>query len=194
MSDKIYQKLSKVFNTQPNNFTTTDINTNIIILKNVYRLIIYALLLLTSAFLNSALGESLEKPDGSPSIFDLPDQGIFYGFVVNNSSHFVEIQLISTKNKRQIFSNIALPASISFNKTNMRCLDDRIKCKYLPTHVIQLWLKLDCYKVSIRYRDDLIDDVQPGQWKSTVMVLDKEYTEESPGPFTLEIEDDQYKR
>ena len=194
MSDKIYQKLSKVFNTQPNNFTTTDINTNIIILKNVYRLIIYALLLLTSAFLNSALGESLEKPDGSPSIFDLPDQGIFYGFVVNNSSHFVEIQLISTKNKRQIFSNIALPASISFNKTNMRCLDDKIKCKCLPNHVIPLWLKLDCYKVSIRYRDDLIDDVQPGQWKSTVMVLDKEYTEESPGPFTLEIEDDQYKR
>ena len=194
MSDKIYQKLSKVFNTQPNNFTTTDINTNIIILKNVYRLIIYALLLLTSAFLNSALGESLEKPDGSPSIFDLPDQGIFYGFVVNNSSHFVEIQLISIKNKRQIFSNIALPASISFNKTNMRCLDDKIKCKCLPTHVIPLWLKLDCYKVSIRYRDDLIDDVQPGQWKSTVMVLDKEYSEESPGPFTLEIEDDQYKR
>ena len=192
MSDKIYQKLAKVLNTLPNGFTSTDINTNIKILKNAYRLIICALL--TSAFFNSALGEPLEKPDGSPSIFDLPDQGIYYGFVVNNSSHFVEIQIISTKNKRQIFSKVALPASISFNKTNMRCLDDRIKCKYLPTHVIPLWLKLDCYKVSIRYRDDLIDDVQPGQWKSTVMVLDKEYTEESPGPFTLEIEDDQYKR
>jgi hypothetical protein len=191
MSDKIYQKLSKVPNIQRNDCTSTDINTNIKILKNVYRLIICVLL--TSAFLNSAIGEPLEKTDGSPSIFDLPDQGIFYGFVVNNSSHFVEIQLISIKNKRQIFSNIALPASISLNKKNMQALDDKIKCKYLPTHVIPLWLKLDCYMVSIRYRDDLIDDVQPGQWKSTFVVLDKEYREESPGPFTLEIEDDRYE-
>ena len=124
------------------------------------------------------------------SIFDLSVQGIYYGFIVNNTSHFVEIQIMSTKNKHQIFSKVAQPASISFSKNNMLYLDDRTKCKCHLSHVIPLWLKLDCYNISIRYRDDLIDNVQPGQWKSTVMVLDKEYAEASPGPFTLEIEED----
>ena len=185
MSDKIYQKLTNLLS---NAITPADIHINKNILKNGIRFIICVLLSLI--FFNPTLGEPLEKSDGSPSRFDLSDQGIYYGFIVNNSSHYVEIQIMSTKNKHQIFSKVAQPASISFNKNNMQYLDDRTKCKYHPTHVIPLWLRLDCYNISIRYRDDLIDNVQPGQWKSTVMVLDKEYAEASPGPFTLEIEED----
>lgn len=157
--------------------------------------VIFCIVLIVTLF-NFLSGGPIEKPARSSSIFDIPDQEFYYGFVVNNSSHFVELGIISTKDKRQICSKVVLPPSISSIKKDIRYLRYRKKNEYAyrPPHVMPLWLKFGCYKVSIRYRDDLIDEGQPGQWKSLVVVLDKEYLEESPGPFTLEIEDDHYER
>jgi hypothetical protein len=69
---------------------------------------------------NFASGGPTEKLARSSSIFDIPDQEFYYGFVVNNSSHFVELGIISTKDKRQICSKVVLPPSSSSIKKNIR--------------------------------------------------------------------------
>ena len=155
------------------------------------RLVICSVFIVT--FFNFTSGGLIEKPAWPSSILDLPDQGLYYGFVVNNSSHFVEIRIISTKDKRQVYSQVLPPPSNPSNKRYFRYLryqKENNDTYHLP-HVIPLWLELGYYTVSIRYRDDLIEEGEFGKWVSSVVVLDMEYVEKYPGPFTFEIEDDQ---
>jgi hypothetical protein len=142
---------------------------------------------------NFVFGLSIRKPVRALSTFDLPDQGFYYGFVVNKSSHFVEIRIISTRDKRQIYSQVLPPPSSSSNKRYFqysRYQKENKDAYHLP-HVIPLWLELGRYTVSIRHRDDLFEKGSLGQWVSSVVILDKDFIEKLPGPFTLEIEDDQ---
>lgn len=150
-------------------------------------------ILLIVILLNFVFDLSMKEPVRAFSTFDLPNEGVYYGFLVNNSSHFVEIRIISNKDKREIYSQVLPPPSRSSNKRYFR--DDTFRkenkvASHLP-HVIPLWLELGYYTVSIRHRDDLFEKGSPEQWASSVVLLDKDYVEKFPGPFTFEIEDDQ---
>jgi hypothetical protein len=133
--------------------------------------------------------ESLAK---SPSVFDLPDNGLYYGFIVNNSSHFIEVEIWSEKQKVRIGPKSVLPPARSAFKDNASFLKywNNKKYSYRSPNVCPLWLKLDRYKVTIRERDDVIGAGIPGEPKEFIVVLDKDYVQKSPGPFTLEIEDE----
>jgi hypothetical protein len=136
--------------------------------------------------------EPMGGPSGARSTFDIPDQGLYYGFLVNNSSHFVEIGIASTKDRHEIYPNIILSPLGSSMQKNMRYLasPENIKKAYDLPNKFPLWLKNGRFKVSIRYRDDLVNDRLPGHWKDSFVIFDKEEMEKLPGPFTLEIEDD----
>jgi hypothetical protein len=94
----------------------------------------FIFLLLASLVAPAATAGAKGAPDHSPSLLDMPEKGLYYGFIMNNSSTFIE--------------------------------------------------------VSIRQRNDIVEDGQAGGWKTFIVVLDKEYVEDAKGPFTLEIEDD----
>ncbi len=147
--------------------------------------------ILLTLFLSGCVGKiHNERTIKSPSRLDLPDRGLYYGFIINNSSHFVEVDILSIEQNSQILRKIELPparSSINKNRKSAR-FGDYNKYANRPPNVTSLWLKLNRYKISIRNRDDLINEGPPGPWKTFIGVLDKEYVEKSPGPFSLEIE------
>jgi hypothetical protein len=151
------------------------------------------LLYLLSAILLSAFATAEAKEiSNTPSLLDVPDKGLYYGFVLNNSSNFVEVSIWAVKEKKKVYRNIVLPPAKSINEGNgqtFKYWDKRVDA-FRPPNVFALWLHLGTYKVSVRQRKDMIDQGDAGTWKTFVVVLDKEYIESSPGPFTFEIEDD----
>lgn len=144
---------------------------------------------LLSAF---ATAEAKEMSNSSPSLLDMPDKGLYYGFVLNNSSNFVEVSIWAVKQKKKVYRNIVLPPAKSVNEGSSQAYEYWDKCVdgFRPPNVFALWLHLGTYKVSVRQRKDMIDQGDAGTRKTFVVVLDKEYIESSPGPFTFEIEDD----
>lgn len=138
------------------------------------------------------LGMYKESFAKSPSVLDLPDKGLYYGFIVNNSSHFIEVKIWSEKQKVRVGPKRVLPPAQSAFKDNASFLKhwNNQKYSYRPPNVCPLWLKLDRYKVTIRQRDDVIGAGIPGEPKEFIVVLDKDTIIKSLGPFTLEIEDE----
>ena len=152
--------------------------------------IIISVLTTLSLFYCTSL-EHIERHAGSPSLLDFPGQGLYYGFVVNNSSHFIEFEILSLKEKSILGPTILLPCPKSAIKKNFSSSRwSKNEYPKRPANVISLWLKLGEYKVSIRNRDDLNKTGAPGPLKYFTVVLDKDYVKKSPGPFTFEIEDD----
>jgi hypothetical protein len=138
------------------------------------------------------MGKAKERPKTSPSLLDIPEKGLYYGFIMNNSSNFIEVSIWCVKRKTKVYRNIVLPPANSKNEDNDQALEywnKSVDVFRLP-NVFSLWLQLGTYKVSIRQRRDIIDHGQAGSWKSFIVVLDKEYVENAKGPFTFEIEDD----
>ena len=138
---------------------------------------------------------SVEQAEGekeTPSILDLPAQGLYFGFVTNNSSHFTEVKIWSMKENRQVYRNIILPPPKS-SEENRKELFEYWK-KYAgvnrPPNVFAIWLRLGTYRVSIRWRDDLENVGATGTWKRYLWDLDQTYVKTSNGPFNIEIEDD----
>jgi hypothetical protein len=125
---------------------------------------------------------------------DFPEQGLYYGFVVNNSSHFIEFEILSLKEKSIVSATILLPRPKSAIKKDFKSLSwSKNEYPNRPPNTISLWLKLGGYKISIRKRDDLNKTGAPGPLKYFTVILDKNYVEKSPGPFTFEIEDDPFE-
>lgn len=149
-------------------------------------------LLLASLLAHTATLKAKETPDHSPSLLDIPEKGLYYGFIMNNSSNFIEVSIWSVKNDKKVYRNIVLPPADYQNEGNDQALEYWNKSidAFRPPNVFSLWLHLGTYKVSVRQRNDLINDGQAGSWKTFIVVLDKEYVENAKGPFTLEIEDD----
>ena len=143
---------------------------------------LFIFLLLASLVATTATLRAKETPNHSPSLLDIPEKGLYYGFIMNNSSNFIEVSIWSVKKKMKVYRNIVLPPANSQNEDNVQTLR--------PPHVFSLWLQLGTYKVSVRQRNDIIEQGQAGRWKTFIVVLDKEYVEKSKGPFTFEFEDD----
>ena len=149
-------------------------------------------LILASLVLGTVPVRAQEAPSDSPSLLDMPEKGLYYGFVMNNSSNFVEVSIWSVKKESKVYRNIVLPPANSQNEGNNEALDywNKRNDAFRPPNVFSLWLQLGTYKISIRQRNDVIDDGEAGNWKTFIVVLDKEYVESAKGPFTFEIEDD----
>lgn len=149
-------------------------------------------ILLATLVAGAATLKAREIPERSPSLLDMPEKGLYYGFIMNNSSHFIEVSIWSVKQKQKVYRNIVLPPAKPSNELNDQALEywDRRVDAFRPPNVFSLWLQLGKYKVSIRQRNDIVDEGSVGTWKTFVVVLDKEYIEKSRGPFTFEIEDD----
>ena len=153
---------------------------------------LFVFLLLASLAAAPATVKAKGTPNHSPSLLDLPEKGLYYGFIMNNSSNFIEVSIWSIKKKKKVYRNIVLPPANSQNEDNDQALEywNKSLGAFRPPHMFSLWLKLGTYKVSIRQRNDIIEDGQAGTWKTFIVVLDKEYVENAKGPFTFEIEDD----
>lgn len=135
-------------------------------------------------------GKHIERHAKSPSLLDLPDQGLYYGFIVNNSSHIIEVAVWPMEqDSKRCLKTVLQPAIPSIKKRKNPVYLNKIDYDYRPHNVIALRLKLGSYKISIRNRDDLIDEGQAGGWKDFIVVLDREYVDKSRGPFTFDIED-----
>jgi len=153
-------------------------------------------LIIALCFLNSAWAREKARPTRSPSLLDMPEKGLYYGFIVNNSSHFVEVFIWSAEEQKYVYKKIILPPPKSVIRDNMKALEywERSAHKFRSPNVFSLWLKLGAYEVSIRNRDDIVGEGQTGPAVTFSVVLDEEYIEKSPGPFTFEIEDDSRNR
>ncbi|UCH22488.1 MAG: hypothetical protein JSU83_04440 [Deltaproteobacteria bacterium] len=149
-------------------------------------------LLVILLFFSCASVKHTETPAKTPSLMDFHDQGLYYGFIVNNSSHFTEVAIWSMEKNSMVRPKIVLPPPGLSSRENIKIPAhwNSTEYAYRPPNVISLWLKLDSYKVLIRKRNDLVDEEAPGPWKAFMVVLDKEYVERTQGPFTLDIEDD----
>ena len=150
------------------------------------------LLLLASLVAYTATVKAKGTPHRSPSLMDMPEKGLYYGFIMNNSSHFIEVSIWSVKKEKKVYRNIVLPPADYKNQGNDQALEYWNKSidAFRPPHVFSLWLHLGTYKVSVRQRNDIVNDGQAGNWKTFIVVLDREYVETAKGPFTFEIEDD----
>ncbi len=54
-----------------------------------------------------------ERYANSTSLLDRPEKGLYYGLAVNNSSHFVEFEILSLKDKNKVLTKRVLPPSRS---------------------------------------------------------------------------------
>jgi hypothetical protein len=153
---------------------------------------LYIFLLLVSLAAAPAMVKAKGAPNHSPSLLDMPEKGLYYGFVMNNSSNFIEVSIWSIKKKKKVYRNIVLPPGNAQKEGNDQALEywNKSHGTFRPPHVFPLWLQLGTYKVSVRQRNDIIDHGQAGSWKTFIVVLDKEYVESAKGPFTFEIEDE----
>ena len=153
---------------------------------------LFIFLLLASVMATTATLRAKETPNHSPSLLDIPEKGLYYGFIMNNSSNFIEVSIWSVKKKKKMYRNIVLPPANSQNEGNDQTWEywNKRVGTFRPPHVFSLWLQLGTYKVSVRQRNDIIEEGQAGSWKTFIVVLDKEYVEKAKGPFTFEIEDD----
>ncbi len=149
-------------------------------------------LLLATLLAHTPTVKAKETPDHSPSLLDMPEKGLYYGFIMNNSSNFIEVSIWSVKKKKKVYRNIVLPPAEYQNGSNDKASEYWNKSidAFRPPNVFSLWLRLGTYKVSVRQRNDIVNDGQAGRWKTFIVVLDKEYVEKAKGPFTFEIEDD----
>jgi len=154
------------------------------------KLIIY--IVLASYAINALPMNDTERHANSASLLDRPEKGLYYGLAVNNSSHFVEFEILSLKDKNKVLTKRVLSPSRSSIKKNVNDLSLLNKKNFAgyPPNVLSLWLKIGRYKVSIRNRDDLVNERPPGLLKTVIVIIDKDFVEKSPGPFTLEIDDD----
>ncbi len=154
--------------------------------------LLFIFILLASLMSTTATLRAKETPNDSPSLLDIPEKGLYYGFIMNNSSNFIEVSIWCVKKKKRVYRNIVLPPANSQNDGNDQTLEywNKRIATFRPPHVFSLWLQLGIYRVSIRQRNDIIDEGQAGTWKTFIVVLDKEHVETAKGPFTFEIEDD----
>jgi hypothetical protein len=153
---------------------------------------IFIFLLVATLLGSTATAKAEGTPNHSPSLLDMPDKGLYYGFIMNNSFNFIEVSIWSFKNKKRVYRNIVLPPASSKNEGDGQALEywNKSVDAFRPPNVFSLWLQLDTYKISIRQRNDIVANGQAGVWKTFVVVLDNEYIENAKGPFTLEIKDD----
>jgi hypothetical protein len=96
------------------------------------------------------------------------------------------------KDKNKVLPKIMLPPSGSSIKKDvygLSLLNKTDNAGSLPS-VQSFWLKIGRYKVSIRNRDDLANQGLPGPPKTFNVIIDKDYVEKLPGPFTIEIDED----
>ncbi len=161
---------------------------------SIFKFLCFGLIFVLAGFSGVAAQDVLEKDKQnhrkSPSRLDMPNKGLYFGFIINNSAHFIEVAIWSNKSKKRVSRNIVLPPPKPYVLKNKKALtfwDKKISINRSP-NVISLWLKLDTYKISIRNRDDIVDEGLTGTWKTFITILDKEYIEKSPGPFTFVIE------
>jgi hypothetical protein len=148
--------------------------------------------ILSIAFWAPALSGWAGEPSRSPSLADVPEKGLYYGFVINNSSKLTEVEIWSVEEKRLVYKNIVLPPrekSPGEGWAHGEMQQGSLEA-YRPPNMYALWLKLGTYRLSIRHRTVLMDNALTGTWKRFVVVLDEDYVCHSPGPFTFEIEDD----
>ena len=153
------------------------------------KLIIY--IVLASYGLNS-VPMNMRHHANSHSLLDLHEKGLYFGLAVNNSSHFVELEIFSLKDKNKVLLTIMLRpsgSSIKKNVNGLSLLNKTDKARSLSS-VQSLWLKLGHYKVSIRNRDDLANQGPPGSPKTFSLIIEKDYVEKLPGPFTIEVDED----
>jgi hypothetical protein len=152
----------------------------------------FIFLLLAILVAPTAAARARGRPDHSPSLLDMPEKGLYYGFIMNNSSNFIEVSIWSVKSKKKVYRNIVLPPANPENEPNDQASEywNKRLGAFRPPNVFSIWLQLGTYKVSIRQRNDIVENGQAGGWKTFIVVLDKEYVEDAKGPFTLEIEDD----
>ncbi len=135
---------------------------------------------------------NMRQHANSLSLLDLHEKGSYFGLAVNNSSHFVELEIFSLKDENKVLLKIMLSpsrSSIKKNVNGLSLLDKTDNAGSLPS-VQSFWLKIGHYKVSIRNRDDLANQGPPGPPKTFNVIIDKDYVEKLPGPFTLEIDED----
>ena len=153
-------------------------------------LIIY--IMLASYAINALPMNDADRHANSASLLDRPEKGLYYGLAVNNSSHFVELEILSLKDKNKVLTKMVLSPSRSAIKKNGNDLSLLNKKNFAgyPPNVLSLRLKIGRYKVSIRNRDDLVNERPPGLLKTFIVIIDKDFVEKSPGPFTLEINED----
>jgi len=128
----------------------------------------------------------------SLSLLDLHEKGLYFGLAVNNSSHFVELEIFSLKDKNKVLPKIMLPpsrSSIKKNVNGLSLLNKTDNAGSLPS-VESFWLKIGRYKVPIRNRDDVVNKRPPGPPKTFNVIIDKDYVEKLPGSCTLKIDAD----
>ena len=154
--------------------------------------------MLVLTLLSCSMDRYQTRASKSPSLLDIPDQGLYYCFIMNQTSHFIEASISSLDQKKTVYPQIILfPSRYTVNvkkKDGPSEYLDRSKYAYRPPNVKPIWLKLGRYSVQIRQRDDLIGEKSTGPMKTFVVVLDQEYVEKAPGPLVLEIVDEPRKR
>jgi hypothetical protein len=80
-------------------------------------------------------------------------------------------------------------SSVKKNVNGLSLLNKTDNAGSLPS-VESFWLKIGRYKVPIRNRDDVVNKRPPGPPKTFNVIIDKDYVEKLPGPFTIEIDED----
>ena len=115
------------------------------------KLIIY--IVIASYGLN-AVPMNMRHHANSLSLLDLHEKGLYFGLAVNNSSHFVELEIFSLKDENKVLLKIMLPpsrSSVKKNVNDLSLIDKTNNAGSLPS-VQSFWLKIGRYKVSIRNR------------------------------------------
>jgi hypothetical protein len=95
-----------------------------------------------------------EIPMKTPSLLVRPDLVLYYGFIINNSSHYIETKIRSVQHERNLCTEIVLPTSKEKLKTVNRLNWSKIPSyKTHAPKTFPLWLELERYEIFIRYRE-----------------------------------------
>lgn len=122
--------------------------------------------LLMSVLLMFSISSLVCARGKTPSVFDKPEEGLYYIIVTNQSSVTQEIQIYSIDDHKVIHRSIFLTPWPDCNSS-------------FATH-----FKLGAYYLFVRIEGASLDDA-----KSIRFVLDEEYINNAPGPMILEISD-----
>ena len=129
----------------------------------------FLLAIFLSMFVISSMSYARGK---TPSVFDKPEEGLYYILVVNFSSSLQEFTVWS-RNKKEILYHGILDIFPS-------------KCSS-----VSIYLELGHYDISITNRRDIMTE-NPKDGGNTInkeLILDQKYVDTAPGPLILEIYD-----
>jgi len=130
-------------------------------------------------------------PSRTPSILDKPEQGLYFGFIHNDSSHYVEYEVWSVDREVLYFTGTLQPCPRDFLPSEMGFRDFSEGTSMEYSHCVhKLLLPLEKYQLNLINRDDILGGFK-GSWKFFITVLDEEYVKTAPGPFIWAVEDDQ---